>query len=82
MNAILALCMVSLFAWWVWSLKQELAHYQGQATAGTGFAPAPAPAPTPEYTAPIHAARPQERPIYTESPKRRNAGGVAVWTIS
>lgn len=78
MNAILALCMVSLFAWWVWSLKQELAHYQGQATAGAGFVPVPAP----EFAAQPHAARPPERPIYAESPKRRNAGGVAVWTIT
>ncbi|MCE9614710.1 MAG: hypothetical protein K8T26_10570 [Lentisphaerae bacterium] len=78
MNAILAACMASLFAWWIWSLKQELAHSHSQPAANPGSTQME----EPNMPMVEHKPRPPERPIYQDSPKRRNSGGVAVWTIT
>ena len=85
MNTILAVCMAALFSWWIWSLKQELARTHGHASGGEPAEPAPAhPHAHPVHAhaaVPVKTTHAPARPNYQESQKRRNSGGVAVWTI-
>lgn len=80
MNTILAVCMATLFSWWICSLKIELAKRQSQPPAKSETPP-PEPVIPADLLAKPHPVHAHAHPQHQESAKRRNAGGVPVWTI-
>lgn len=90
-STVFSMCITALFAWWVWSLKQELSatHEPGTLVTGTNGTADQSHATT-STTHVVHhpthqhavGVSPASHPEQPPSPKRRRSDGVPVWTIT
>ena len=82
MSLVNALVITLLFAYWVWTLKQDIEGLRQEAHA----APVPHPAPHGPHGPPAQHAQQQPHPVrdphdHDQASKARGHDGVPTWTI-